>query len=145
MVVSRLCGLIPERFGSTTGGALLHTAGRLRVDQHGPGARPPERLLHPDSESKVPNPRKSDLERLRSDLAKELESIEKALESPAEEIGGEKVWVGKNARAWHRELDGRHKKLREQADKLLPLIDAAIRSEPEKVPAGEARSYRTAV
>ncbi|MFD5909605.1 hypothetical protein ACFWHL_12925 [Streptomyces massasporeus] len=94
-----------------------------------------------DPDAKVPNPRKADLERLRSDLAKEVESIRKALKAPTEEIGGDKVWVGKNARAWHRELDGRHKKLGEQVDKLLPIIDAAIRSEPEKVSPSEARTY----
>ncbi|MGX1560290.1 hypothetical protein [Streptomyces sp. NPDC055506] len=70
-----------------------------------------------------------------------MESIKKALKSPTEQIGGDKVWVGKNARAWHRELDGRNKKLIEQVDKLLPIIDAAIRSEPEKVSQSEARTY----
>ncbi|MDT0613567.1 hypothetical protein [Streptomyces lancefieldiae] len=94
-----------------------------------------------DQESKVPNPKRADLEKLRSDLAKEVESLRKALKAPTEEIGGDKVWVGKNARAWHRELDGRHRKLGEQVGKLLPAIDAAIRGEPEKVSAAEARSY----
>ncbi|GAA2763779.1 hypothetical protein GCM10010103_28200 [Streptomyces paradoxus] len=94
-----------------------------------------------DSEAKVPNPRKADLERLRSDLAKEVESIRKALKGPAEQIGGDKVWVGKNARAWHQELEGRNKKLGEQVNKLLPILDAAIRSEPEKVSQSEARMY----
>ncbi|MER5829242.1 hypothetical protein ABT116_00155 [Streptomyces sp. NPDC002130] len=94
-----------------------------------------------DSEAKVPNPRKADLERLRSDLAKEVESLRKALKDPTEEIGGDRVWVGKNARAWHRELEGRHRKLGEQVDRLLPVIDAAIRSEPEKVSPSEARAY----
>ena len=96
-------------------------------------------MAEPDA--KVANPRKADLERLRSDLAKEVESLRKALKGPTEEIGGDKVWVGKNARAWHRELDGRHKKLGDQIDKLLPVIDAAIRSEPEKVSPSEARMY----
>lgn len=96
-------------------------------------------MAEPDA--KVANPRKADLERLRSDLAKEVESLRKALKAPTEEIGGDKVWVGKNARAWHRELDGRHKKLGDQIDKLLPVIDAAIRSEPEKVSPSEARMY----
>ncbi|ANB07852.1 hypothetical protein SAM40697_3894 [Streptomyces ambofaciens] len=94
-----------------------------------------------DSESKVPNPRRADLEKLRNDLAKEVESLRKTLKAPTEEIGGDKVWVGKNARAWHRELDGRHRKLAEQVGKLLPLVDAALRGEPEKVSAAEARSY----
>jgi len=94
-----------------------------------------------EPDAKVANPRKADLERLRSDLAKEVESLRKALKGPTEEIGGDKVWVGKNARAWHRELDGRHKKLGDQIDKLLPVIDAAIRSEPEKVSPSEARMY----
>ncbi len=95
-----------------------------------------------DPEPKVANPRKADLEKLRSDLAKEVEQLRKALEGPTEAIGGTKVWVGKNARAWHRELDGRHKKIRARVDKLLPIIDAAIREEPEKMPAAEARSYQ---
>jgi hypothetical protein len=98
-----------------------------------------------DSEPKVANPRKADLERLRSDLAKEVESIRKALKGPTEEIGGDKVWVGKNARAWHSELDGRHRKLGDQVEKLLPIIDAAIRSEPEMVSASEARRYHKSI
>ena len=87
------------------------------------------------------NPKRKDLEQLRRDLAKEVEQLRKALKGPTEDIGGDKVWVGKNARAWHRELQGRHKKLGEQVDKLLPVVDAAIRNEPEKVTAAEARSY----
>ncbi|GAB2464366.1 hypothetical protein [Streptomyces incanus] len=42
--------------------------------------------------------------------------------------------MGKNARAWHQEPG-------EQVGKLLPVIDAALRCEPEKVAAAEARSY----
>ncbi|NGO45775.1 hypothetical protein [Streptomyces ureilyticus] len=98
-----------------------------------------------DPEPKVPNPRKADLEKLRSDLAKEVEDLRKALKKPTEDIGGDTVWVGKNARAWHRELDGRHKKLGEQVDKLLPIIDAAVRSEPEKVSTSEARAYNRGI
>ncbi|MEU2897132.1 hypothetical protein ACWC4E_06910 [Streptomyces sp. NPDC001273] len=94
-----------------------------------------------DPEPKVDNPKRKDLEQLRRDLAKEVEQLRKALKGPTEDIGGDKVWVGKNARAWHRELQGRHKKLGEQVDKLLPVVDAAIRNEPEKVTAAEARSY----
>ncbi|MEU4879522.1 hypothetical protein OIE82_14640 [Streptomyces althioticus] len=94
-----------------------------------------------EPEPKVDNPKKRDLEKLRSDLAKEVEQLRKALKKPTEDIGGDKVWVGKNARAWHKELQGRHKKIGEQVDKLLPLIDAAIRNEPEKVTPAEARAY----
>ncbi|MET7292392.1 hypothetical protein ABZS79_09645 [Streptomyces griseoloalbus] len=96
-------------------------------------------------ESKVPNPRKADLRKLRSDLAKEVENLRQALKGPTEDIGGDKVWVGRNARAWHRELDGRHRKLGEQVGSLLPIIDAAIRGEPEKVSAAEARAYHNGV
>ncbi|MFI1484581.1 hypothetical protein [Streptomyces sp. NPDC020747] len=98
-----------------------------------------------DPEPKVPNPRKADLEKLRSDLAKEVEELRTALKKPTEDIGGDTVWVGKNARTWHTELDGRHKKLGVQVDKLLPIIDAAIRSEPEKVSASEARTYNKGI
>lgn len=98
-----------------------------------------------EPEAKVANPRKADLEKLRSDLAKEVESLKRALKSPTEEIGGDKVWVGKNARAWHRELDGRHRSLSEQVGALLPVVEAAIRGEPEKVSAADARSYHQGI
>ncbi|MFJ7786831.1 hypothetical protein ACIQY8_29885 [Streptomyces albidoflavus] len=94
-----------------------------------------------DSEAKVGNPRKADLEQLRRDLAKEVEQFRKALKKPTEDVGGDKVWVGKNARAWHAELKGRHTKVGTQVDKLLPLIDAAIRAEPDKVTPSAARQY----
>ncbi|WP_395575341.1 hypothetical protein [Streptomyces sp. BK79] len=94
-----------------------------------------------DEGAKVANPKRADLEKLRSDLAKEVEGLRKTLKTPTEDIGGGKVWVGKNARAWHRELDGRHRRLAEQVGKLLPVVDAALRGEPEKVSATEARSY----
>ncbi|MEU9352282.1 hypothetical protein AB0D65_14965 [Streptomyces griseoloalbus] len=100
-------------------------------------------MVAPDA--KVPNPRKADLQKLRSDLAKEVDNLRQALKGPTEDIGGDKVWVGKNARAWHRELDGRHRKLGEQVGRLLPIIDAALRGEPEKVSAAEARSYHNGV
>lgn len=89
----------------------------------------------------VPNPRMADLRKLRSDLAKEAEILRKALKGPAEDLGGDRVWVGKNARAWHRELEGRHRKLGKHVGRLLSVIDAAIRIEPEDVPTAEARSY----
>ncbi|MEU5221163.1 hypothetical protein AB0G55_00580 [Streptomyces toyocaensis] len=93
----------------------------------------------------MPNPRKADLRKLRNDLAKEVESLSRALKGPAEDIGGDKVWVGKNARSWHRELAGRHRKLGEQVGRLLPMLDAAIRDEPEKVSAAQARTYQRSV
>ncbi|MFF1275236.1 hypothetical protein ACFVZC_17755 [Streptomyces marokkonensis] len=98
-----------------------------------------------ESESSVPNPRRADLQKLRNDLAKEVESLGRTLKRPAEDIGGDKVWVGKNARAWHREVAGRHRKLGEQVGGLLPIVDAAIRDEPEKVSAAQARSYQRSV
>lgn len=94
------------------------------------------------SEAGIPNPRKADLRKLRSDLAKEVDDLARALEGPAKDLGGDKVWVGRNARAWHRELAGRHRRLGQQVGGLLPLIDAAIHGEPEEVSAAEARSYR---
>jgi hypothetical protein len=97
-----------------------------------------------DPAPKVPNPRKADLVKLRGDLAKEVDTFRKALKGPTEDIGGDKVWVGKNARAWQKELDGRNRRLRDQVDKLLPVIDAAIRNEPDKVSAAEARMYHQA-
>lgn len=98
-----------------------------------------------ESESTVPNPRKAELQKLRDDLAKEVGSLGRILRGPAADIGGDKVWVGENARAWHRELDGRHRKLGEQVGKLLPIVDAALRGEPERVSAAEARSYRDGI
>ncbi|MGW7818683.1 hypothetical protein ACWGLF_11200 [Streptomyces puniciscabiei] len=95
-----------------------------------------------DPQPKVDNPRKADLVRLRNDLAKEVDQLKNALSRPTQDIGGDKVWVGKNARAWHQELAGRNKKLGDQVGKLLPLIDAAIRSEPDKVSPNEARMYQ---
>lgn len=93
------------------------------------------------ADAEVPNPRKADLEKLRRDLAKEVEALSRALKRPTEDIGGDKVWVGKNARAWHRELDGRHRRLSDQVGRLIPLIDAAIRDQPAKVPSADARAY----
>ncbi|WP_405779614.1 hypothetical protein [Streptomyces sp. NBC_00859] len=93
------------------------------------------------SEPKVPNPRKADLVRLRSDLAKQVDAFRAALKKPTADVGGDKVWVGKNARAWHMELNGRHKRLVGQVEKLLPVVDAAIKGQPDKVPAAEARMY----
>lgn len=94
-----------------------------------------------EAESTVPNPRKAELQKLRDDLAKDVEHLGRILRGPAADIGGDKVWVGRNARAWHRELDGRHRRLGEQVGRLLPLVDAALRGEPERVSAAEARSY----
>ncbi|WP_263166690.1 hypothetical protein [Streptomyces sp. SCSIO ZS0520] len=89
----------------------------------------------------VPNPRRAELERLRRDLAREVETLRSALRSAHADMAGDKVWVGRNARSWQRELGGRDRRLREQVDGLLPLLDAAIRKEPERVAGAEARSY----
>ncbi|MFF7977637.1 hypothetical protein ACFZDK_00690 [Streptomyces sp. NPDC007901] len=94
-----------------------------------------------DPDPKVPNPRKADLVRLRGDLAKEVDGFRDALKRPTADMGGDKVWVGRNARAWQQELDGRNRRLRDQVDKLLPVIDAAIRNEPDQVSQADARMY----
>ncbi|MFG2945682.1 hypothetical protein [Streptomyces adustus] len=93
------------------------------------------------TEQKVDNPRKADLVRLRGDLAKEVDRLRTALRRPTEDLGGDQVWVGRNARSWHTGLAGRNKKLATEVDKLLPLLDAAIRTEPDQVSPADARAY----
>ncbi|MER5597384.1 hypothetical protein [Streptomyces sp. NPDC002265] len=94
------------------------------------------------TEQKVANPRKADLVRLRGDLAREVERLRTALRRPTQDLGGDKVWVGRNARSWHTGLVGRDRKLGIEVDKLLPLLDAAIRTEPDRISPADARAYR---
>ncbi|MFE2580247.1 hypothetical protein [Streptomyces sp. NPDC059378] len=94
------------------------------------------------TEQKVANPRKADLVRLRGDLAREVERLRTALRRPTQDLGGDKVWVDRNARSWHTGLAGRDKKLGIEVDKLLPLLDAAIRTEPDRISPADARAYR---
>jgi hypothetical protein len=96
----------------------------------------------PSAQQKVENPYLASLKRLKSSLTTETEMLKKQLETAAKDMGSKKVWVGKAATDWAKDLDGRRSRMKVLVEKLIPAVDAEIAKCPEKVTPGEAKMMR---
>jgi hypothetical protein len=89
----------------------------------------------------VDNPRKQWLRTLQSDFAGIRTDSRSALDPIASAMASGNVWTGGAADVWHTDLTQRQTNLRAAIDRLSDTIDAALRNEPDKVPASLAQSY----
>jgi len=96
----------------------------------------------PQQQATVPNPAITDLQNLRTRLNQELGTLNDTLKRTCSDMGGKKVWVGKAADTWTTEVDGRRKRIQLLLAKLVPIIDAEIKTLPEKVTPMDAKLYR---
>lgn len=60
----------------------------------------------PSTQPKVDNPYLASLESLKNSLKTETEMLKKQLETAAKDMGSKKVWVGKAASNWAKDLEG---------------------------------------
>ncbi|SEG94415.1 hypothetical protein SAMN05216223_13030 [Actinacidiphila yanglinensis] len=90
----------------------------------------------------VDNPWRQQLVTLRGDLLKEMHELRALLKGPCADVGQGETWVGPAADAWHAEAEGRRTDILAQLGRLVPLVDAEIRTCPEQVTLGEAKSLR---
>jgi hypothetical protein len=88
----------------------------------------------------VANPRRQKLERLLSAVRAQAGALASALDKSARDMGGGEVWTGATASAFQQEIEGRKQRLHTQAGKLEGIVNDALRSEPEKITASEARA-----
>ncbi|MEV8566577.1 hypothetical protein AB0436_13540 [Streptomyces sp. NPDC051322] len=86
-----------------------------------------------DEQTGVRNPVRVELEALKKDLTNHVEDLKKKLHKASKDVGERKSWAGKNAKAWHAEIEGKRRHLRTLIDNLLPAVEARIREEPEKI------------
>lgn len=96
----------------------------------------------PSTQPKVDNPYLASLESLKNSLKTETEMLKKQLETAAKDMGSKKVWVGKAASNWAKDLEGRRSRMKVLVEKLIPAVDAEIAKCPEKVTPGEAKMMR---
>lgn len=96
----------------------------------------------PANDTKVDNPRRAALQSLKTNLKTETEELKKQLQSTATDMAGGKVWVGKTAENWQKDINGRRDRIRTLVDKLIPAVEAEIAQTPEKVSPGEAKMWR---
>ena len=96
----------------------------------------------PSTQPKVENPYLASLKRLKNSLGAETEMLKKQLETAAKDMGSKKVWVGKAASDWAKDLEGRRSHMKLLVEKLIPAVDAEIAKCPEKVTPGEAKMMR---
>lgn len=92
------------------------------------------------TEPMVTNPRRQKLESLLSAVRAQAATLASALDKGARDMGGGAVWTGTTGSAFQAEIQGRKQKLHDQAGKLEGIVNEAIRSEPEKITATEARA-----
>jgi hypothetical protein len=96
---------------------------------------------NPSSEPKVANPALAALKSLRSDLAKDVDTYRSALATTARDMGGKKVWTGKAASDWEKQVTHQRSQVKTLVDKLLPIVDAEIARTPAQVTQAEAKQY----
>jgi hypothetical protein len=89
----------------------------------------------------VPNPAIRDLQSLKTRLQQELATLNDTLKTTCSDMGGKKVWVGKAADTWTTDVDGRRRRIQQLLAKLVPIIDAEIKTLPEKVTPTDAKLY----
>jgi hypothetical protein len=88
---------------------------------------------------RVDNPWRGHLLTLKADLQREMGELSGLLARPCADIGEGSVWVGPAADTWHREAEARRRDMLAQLRALVPLVETAIRTCPEKVTIGEAK------
>jgi hypothetical protein len=91
------------------------------------------------AQPKVANPYLASLKRLKNQLQTETEVLKKQLETAAKDMDSKKVWVGKAATGWGKDIKGRRSRMKVLVEKLIPAVDAEIAKCPEKVTPGEAK------
>lgn len=96
----------------------------------------------PSTQPMVANPFLASLKSLKNSLKTETEMLKKQLETAAKDMGSKKVWVGKAATDWAKDLEGRRSHMKVLVEKLIPAVDAEIAKCPEKVTQGEAKMMR---
>jgi hypothetical protein len=92
-------------------------------------------------QQKVPNPAIADLKDLKKRLQGELATLNSTLKTTNSDMTGKKVWVGKAADTWAKEVSGRYTRVKQLLAKLVPIIDAEIQRLPEMVSPGEMKDY----
>jgi uncharacterized protein YukE len=91
---------------------------------------------------KVPNPEYQALQRLKGRIQQAAPAMRTALDRPARDMGGGRVWVGPTAEAFEREVSGRKQRLDRLVQALLDGVDAELRSTPQECTPEEADAYR---
>lgn len=93
-------------------------------------------------DDKVPNPKYQDLESLKGRIQQAAPAMRDALDTPARDMGGAKVWVGTTADAFAKEVTGRKSKLGTLVQGIVDAMDAELRSTPRECTPEEADAYR---
>jgi hypothetical protein len=92
-------------------------------------------------QQKVTNPEYTDLENLRSRIATAAPGLKAALDKPAQDMGGGKVWTGPVADTFGQEVSGRKQRLSSLVESLTSAVDAKLRSTPKECTLQEATNY----
>jgi hypothetical protein len=94
------------------------------------------------TQTKVPNPRYQDLERLKARIERAAPALRGALDRPAQDMGSRKVWIGTTAEAFEREVSGRKQRLASAVQALLDGVEAELRATPRECTPEQASGYR---
>jgi len=91
----------------------------------------------------VDNPRRAWLQSLLDSMDTTLTAMRPVLDQPASEFGSGKVWTGTQAATeFQSEIAGRSRTVHTLTDGLRTTVENALRTEPLKVTAGQARQMR---
>lgn|GEM_PF-6600121 len=89
------------------------------------------------------NPRREWLQQLLSALEVHTNAMRPVLDKPARDFGSSRAWVGTEAASrFESEISGRKASVHTLVDGLRDVVAAALRAEPMKVPADQARQMQ---
>jgi hypothetical protein len=94
------------------------------------------------TQQQVPNPAYQDLEELRGRIVQAAPALRTALDRPAQDLGGGKVWTGTVADGFAQEVIGRKQRLGALVEGLLSAVDAKLAATPRECTQQEAANYR---
>lgn len=97
-------------------------------------------MAEPLPEPQVRNPYHWMLTNLRDSLARETPAIADALDKTAADMASGQVWIGSTAKAFALEVGWRQQRLKKLVSELMAIVNAELRSTPERVPASKARA-----
>ncbi|MGV9327170.1 hypothetical protein [Streptosporangium sandarakinum] len=94
------------------------------------------------AEPMVPNPRRAELRRLLAEAADRGEEVRRAYRPASGAMRSGQVWTGPTATAWTAELEARHRRLGQLAQRVVDAIEEELRRQPAMVTESQANAMR---
>jgi hypothetical protein len=94
------------------------------------------------AEPMVPNPRHAELKRLLAEAEDRAYGVRQAYQRASSAMRSGKVWTGPTAATWTAELEERHRRLGQLAQRVVDAIEEELHRHPALVTESQANATR---